>query len=256
MARSLEGNWREDVVFELRQAVEQYQFAQRQMQGCDEQLKQYLSALPSALPRPRRKEEGGSGSDSETARPAKKATRGNAPSFDVRGELQRIAGVDLTSIEGINVMTAQTILSEVGVDLSRFASENHFVSWLGLTPSHDISGGKVIGRGRRKVQNRVAMSLRMAASTLRNSPSYLGARYRYLCRKLPSKASAVKAMARYLGILVYRMLTKGPEWVDRGAAAYEQKRGDAELASLSKRAAAKGYGLVPKAGFQPSAIQV
>jgi len=83
--------------------------------------------------------------------------------------------VDLTSIDGIDVMTAQTILSELGTDLSAFPTENHFASWLGLTPSKDISGGKVIGRSRRTVQNRVATSLRMAASTLLNSKSYTSA---------------------------------------------------------------------------------
>ena len=169
----------------------------------------------------------------------------STPAFDLKAELHRIAGVDLTTIDGIDVMTTQTILSEVGPDLSAFPDEDHFASWMGLTPSKNISGGKVIGWGHRKVQNRVAMSLRMAATTLRNSRSYLGARYRYLCHKLPSKAAAVKAMARHLAILVYRMLTKGQAWVDRGAERFEQRREKLDVASLTKRAAAQGFRLVP-----------
>lgn len=210
IARSLEGNWREDVLFELPQSVEQYQFAHRQMQACDQQVEKYLRALPSRRLEDQLVDQPVS-SNRKSARVRK--PKGNAPAFDLQSALQRIAGVDLTSIEGIDVMTAQTILAEIGTDLRAFPDENHFASWLG--PSKDISGGKVIGSARRKVQNRVAMSLRMAASTLRKSQSYLGARYRYFCRKLPSKAAAVKATARHLAVLVYRLLTQGPAWVDR-----------------------------------------
>jgi transposase len=242
VARSLEGNWREDVLFELQQAVDQYQFARQQMQQCDEQLEKYLRALPTRSLEQKLAE--------QPALPEEKSKRvrkpkGNAPAFDLKSALRRIAGVDLTSIEGIDVMTAQTILAEIGTDLRAFPDERHFASWLGLSPSKDISGGKVIGSGRRKVQNRVAMSLRMAASTLRESQSYLGARYRYLCRKLPSKAAAVKAIARHLAVLVFRLLTKGQAWVDRGAARFEQRREELDLSGLTKRAAAKGFKLVP-----------
>ena len=162
--------------------------------------------------------------------------------------LKRIAGVDLTSIDRVDVMTAQTILAEVGTDLRAFPDENHFASWLGLSPSKDISGGKVIRSSRRKVQNRVAMSLRMAASTLRESKSYLGDRYRYLCRKLPSKTAAVKAMAPHLAVLVYRLLTKGQAWVDRGAERFQQQREEMEMAGVKRRAAAQGFRLVPLVG--------
>jgi transposase len=153
--------------------------------------------------------------------------------------------VDLTSIDGIEVITAQTIISEIGTDMSAFPTENRFASWLGLTPSKDISGGRIIGPGKRRVQNRVAMAFRMAATTLLNSKSYLGGRYRHLRKPLPSHAAAVKAMARYLAVLVYRLLTHGQAWVDRGAARFEQKRSEWEMASLSAKARAKGFKLVP-----------
>lgn len=244
VARSLEGNWREDVLFELRQSVDSYDFAHRQMQECDRQLEGYLASLPTRrieIPSPAAT---AAAAPAEPGKRKKKKTR-HAPAMDLQGELKRIAGVDLTSIDGINVLTAQTILSETGADLSAFPSENHFTSWLGLTPAKDISGGRVIGPGRRKVQNRIAVALRNAATTLLRSPSYLGARYRHLRNRLPSKAGAVKAMARYLGLLVYRMLTKGQLWVDRGAAIFEQKRERRELEALTKRAALQGFQLVP-----------
>ncbi|SRR3989442_120330 len=244
VARSLEGNWREDVLFELQQAVDSYQFAHRQMRECDRKLDRYLASLPTrvmAVP--------GQAARPQAAAPKKakktKKPKGNAPALDLQEELKRICGVDLTSIDGIHVMTAQTILSEIGTDMSAFQTENHFASWLGLTPSKDISGGKVIGPGRRKVQNRVAMALRMAATTLLRSASYLGGRYRHLRKQLPSKAAAVKAMARHLAVLVYRMLTKGEAWVDRGATKFEQKRTELELAYLKSKALAKGFQLTP-----------
>jgi transposase len=240
VARSLEGNWREDVVFELQQAVEAFAFAHEQMSGCDRRLKIYLNALPArspeAAPAPAR---------SKTQRKVK--PKGNAPAFDLKTELTRIAGVDLTTIDGIDVMTAQTILAEVGPDLSMFRNENHFASWLGLTPGKDVTGGKVIGRGRRKVKNRVAQALRMAASTLRKSKSYLGARYRHLCNRFDVKAAAVKAMARYLATLVYRLLTHGQAWVDQGALRFEHRQEQTELAKLTAKAAARGLKLVPVA---------
>jgi transposase len=242
VARSLEGNWREDVLFELQQAVDSYQFAHRQMQDCDEQLKKYLASLPTRtieMPPPLAQ---APGSAKKTKPRKKKKTTRNAPAeWDLQVELKRIFGVDLTSIDGINVMTAQTILSEIGTDLSAFPSENHFASWLGLTPSKDISGGKVIGRGQRKVQNRAAVGLRNAATTLLRSQTYLGGRYRHLRNRLPSHAAAVKAMARYLAVLIYRLLTKGPEWVDLGAAKFEEKRKHWEFEKLMSQAAAQGF---------------
>lgn len=252
VARSLEGNWRPDVLFELQQAVDSYQFAQRQMQECDAKLEAYLAMLPTrVIPVADQPDlqPAAVARETKTAKKPKKP-KGNAPALDLTAELKRISGVDLTSIDGIDVMTAQTILSELGTDLSSFPTENQFASWLGLTPSKDISGGKVIGRSRRTVQNRVATSLRMSASTLLNSKSYLGGRYRHLRKHLPSYAAAVKAMAHYLALLVYRMLTKGQAWVDRGAAKFEQKRAERELSSLKSKALAQGFKLIPIAEAQ------
>jgi transposase len=247
VALSLEGNWRADLLFELQQAVDSYDFAHLQMRECDRQLENFLASLPTrTLERPIQP----GGAPAATTQKAKKArkpkkARRNEPSLDLAAELKRICGVDLTSIDGIDVITAQTIISEIGTDVSGFKTEDHFASWLGLTPARDVTGGKVIGSGKRKVQNRVAMALRMAATTLLNSKSYLGGRYRHLRKQLPSHAAAIKAMARYLAVLVHRMLTHGQAWVDRGAAKFEQRRTELELASLNSKALAKGFKLVP-----------
>jgi transposase len=245
VAESLRGNWRDEMLFELGQARESYQFAQQQIQSCDRKLESYLKLLPTrqvevTLPP--------SGAPLATVVKARKAPRrkGNTPEIPgLSEELIRICGVDLITIDGIKVITAQTVLAEVGTDMSRFPEEGNFASWLGLAPSRDISGGKVIRVRRRKVLNRAAQALRMAATTLLNSKSYLGARYRHLLKQLPSKAAAVKAMARYLAILIFRLLTKGQAWVDQGAAKFEQKREERNLAALRARAQASGYKLVP-----------
>ena len=246
MAHSLEGNGREDVLFELQQAVDTYDFLQRPIAACDLQLQQYMAALPSReVPgAPRVASASAAVEAGPGPRKAKAKRRSkNAPSFDLATELRRTTGVDLLTIEGIHVMTAQTILSELGPDLSAFPTASDFTSWLGLAPWRNISGGKVISQRSRRVRNRVANALRMAAESLSHSDSYLGARYRHLRARLDG-LKAVKAMARYLACLVYRLLTKGQAWVDRGSAEYERKRKERERVALQRKAAQMGMRLV------------
>lgn len=243
LAHSLEGNWREEVLFELGQVVEAYDFYHRQIAACDVQLQMRLSALPNRQVGEDTEREASNERNCTPKRPSK-VTRKNQPQFDLRTELRRIFGVDLTRIDGIDVMTAQVILSELGPDLSAFPSEGDFSSWLELAPRRDITGGKVIRQKPRKSKNRVANALRMAAESLSRSDSYLGARYRRLRARLEGQ-QAVKAMARFLACLVYRLLTKGQEYVDRGAAYFEKKRSDREITALQFKASQLGLKLVP-----------
>ena len=245
IARSLEGNWREDVLFELKQAVDAYDFVQKQMTECDKRLEKYMAALPSrVLPgSDTPKQEDGK----EKKKRKSKKPKGNHPHFDLKAELHRVNGVDLTTIEGIDIMIAQTIFSEIGTDVSRFKDEQHFVSWAGLTPNKDVSGGKVIRQSRKRVNNRVGNALRMAANSLHRSESYLGARFRKL-KARRGAAKTIKGTARYLGCLVYRVLTHGQEWVDRGAKEFEQKYRQRQINELMKKAAELGIPLaVPNA---------
>jgi hypothetical protein len=230
-------------LFELQQAVDSYHFAHRQIQECDEKLALYLVSLPTRIPDIPVRSEGAPESVVQKRKKARKP-RDNEPRMDMKVELRRICGVDLTSIDGVNVMTAFTVISEVGTDMSRFEDEDHFASWMGLAPSKDISSGKIVGRGKKKVKNRVAVVLRTAATSLLESDTHLGARYRHLRRQLPSFKAAVKAMARYLAVLIYRLLTHGEAWVDRGSAQFERRRLERELASLHSKAKAQGFNLV------------
>ncbi len=167
----------------------------------------------------------------------------NVPRFDLKAELRRVCGVDLTSIDGIDVMTAQTVVAELGTDFSRWKDEAHLTSWLGLAPCRDISGGKVLKQATLRVKNRVATSLRGAANALLHSDSYLGARFRSL-RTRRGAPKAIKAMARYLACIIYRMFTRGQAFVDRGVQEYENGRAQRELAALQFKAAARGFRLV------------
>ena len=251
IARSLEGNWQEDVLFELQQALDGYDFCQQQIGACDLRLQKYLAGLHS---RPRAQAQAtalatpATGQSAPKSRKKKvgKKPRKNQPQFDFEAELNRICGVNLKTLDGIDGMTMVTWVSEVGTDMSPWPSEDHLVSWMKLSPRRQVSGGKLIQHERNPVKNRVAEALRMAASTLAHSNSYLGARFRSLRGRLgPGKA--IKAMAAHLARLIYRMLTRGQDWVDRGAQQYETKRQARETHSLQRRAAAMGFRLVPVA---------
>jgi transposase len=245
IAHSLEGNWQPDLLFELQQVVDAYDFHRQQLVNIDKQLEQYMATLPSREPVGGVETDAGRLSTKQRKkRKANRKSKDNRPAFDLGAELTRLMGVDLRIIDGIDVMTAQTLYAELGADLSAWPTEEAFASWLELVPRNDISGGKVIKQKKRPSNNRVATALRNAAEALWRSDSYLGARYRHFTGRLEG-LKGVKAMAHYLARLVYRLLTKGQAWVDRGAAYYENKRHEREMVHLQKRAAAAGMKLVP-----------
>ena len=225
IARSLEGNWRPELLFVLRQQRDLYHEYQKRIGECDEVIQLHLRTLEDkAQP----------GNKPENPKRGKRAG-GNAPRFDLRGELYRITGVDLTRIDGIHVMIAQTILSEVGLDMSRWPTEAHFASWLGLCPDNKITGGKIYHRGSRHVENRAATALRMAATSLWRSKTYLGAKFKRLRTKLGAP-KAITAMAHHLARLVYRMLKYGQEYIDKGMEYYQQRYQSQQIKWLEKKA--------------------
>jgi transposase len=235
IARSLEGNWEEDHLFVLQQEQDGYEFCQKQMAECDQRLEQYLKqredrSAGANLPEERRKER-------------LKKKKGNKPQFDLRTGLFRMSGTDLTRIDGIDVMTAMTILSEAGSDMSKWETEDHFVSWLRLCPDNRISGDKIIGKGRLSTNNRVSIALKMAANTLRTSKTYLGAQFRRLRSRLDTPV-AIKAMAAKLARLVYRILRYGMKYVDQGAAFYEAQHRQLQIKHLKSKAAKLGFHLI------------
>jgi transposase len=155
-----------------------------------------------------------------------------------------MTGTDLTRIDGIDVITATTVISEAGYDMGKWKTENHFVSWLRLCPDNRISGNKVIGKGRLPTNNPISIALKMAASTLRESKTYLGAQFRRLRTRLGAPI-AIKAMAAKLARLVYRMLRYGMKYVDQGAAFYELRHRELQIKRLKSKAEKLGYRVTP-----------
>lgn len=231
IAKSLLGNWREEHLLSLRQAVELYDAYQLRLAECDAYIESKLIELARYTGEPQ-----------STQR--KKSRPKNAPAFDVRGALFRLCGVDLTRIDGIEVSTAMKVMAEIGNDLSKFKSVKHFCSWLGLCPGTKISGGKILSGKGKRCANRATQAFKMAAVSLLRSQSALGAYYRRLCGRM-DKSKAVKAAAHKLARLVYTLLTKGEEYVDQGQAHYEQKHQERVLANLQRKAAILGYQIVP-----------
>jgi transposase len=185
---------------------------------------------------------------SKTSRSRKpRKPKGNQPAFDLEAELERILSVNATTIDDINVMTVQTVLAEVGPDLSAWKTEAHWSSWLNLAPKRDVSGGRVVRYVREHRTNRVGNAFRMAAQTLLHSHSYLGSRCRYLRAAKLGGQKAVKAMARVLACLYYRLVTIGQRWVDQGIEGFNRRSEQRELALLQRKAHKHGMQLVPTA---------
>ena len=206
---SLQGNWRTEHLFALRVALATFDFCAQQLQQCEQEIERAMQALQKY--------------SGEPDKGKKRSRAKNAPKFDVREHLFKMCGVDLTRINGIDVSTAMTIISEVGTDMSRFPSDKQFASWLGLCPGTYISGGKSLGSATKHSANRATQAFKQAAAALRTSQSALGAYFRRLCGRM-DKAKAVTAAAHKLARLVYAMLTKGQEYVVGPAESVSRQR--------------------------------
>jgi len=228
IAKSLQGNWRTEHLFALRQALAAFDFIGTQLAECDRAIEQQLQALHAH--------------DGEPAKGKKRSLARNAPKFDLRTSLFRMCGVDLTRIDGINVTTVLAVISETGTDMSRFPTIKHFTSWLTLCPGTRITGGKVIGGKTKRSANRAAQALRLAAAALRTSQSALGAYFRRMCSRM-DKPKAITAAAHKLARLIYTMLTKGEEYTDQGQDYYEERYRQRVLQQLTRRAEKMGMKL-------------
>ena len=230
IAKSLQGTWRVEHLFALKQALDAFDFCGTQLAECDAQVQAQLQALHVR--------------EDEPTKGKKRGRARNAPKFDLRTQLFQMCGVDLTRIDGVDVTTALVVVSEVGADMGKFPSDKHFASWLGLCPGTKITGGKVMSGKTKRCANRAAQALRLAAAALRSSQSALGAYYRRMCARM-DKPKAVTAAAHKLARLIYAMLTHGQEYTDRGQDYFEERYRQRVLHNLAQRAKAMGMQLVP-----------
>jgi len=231
IAEALRGNYRPEHVFALAQALESYDFLHGQMERCDYEIQQCMSGIASKTSPP--------------TEPAQKKRRWrNDPHFNLRAELHRISGVDLTRIESIDAVTAQTVVSECGTDMTRFPSEKNFASWLCVCPNNTITGGRIRSRRTRRVsRHRAADALRRAAQALHHSKSALGAEYRRKRARLGAP-KAITAMAHKLARLIYRLLKHGEAYVSEGLEQYEARHQELQLRGLRHHARSLGYQLL------------
>ena len=228
VARALEGHYREEHLFTLQQAVELVEFYQQQMTACDRQIEACLQQFEEK--------------SSETPMTTRRRKRRRGIAFDARSYLYRMTGIDLTQIDSIEGNTALTVISEIGLDMSRWPTEKHFGSWLGLAPGSKVSGGKRLSGRTKPSANRAAAALRLAAQSLNQSQSALGAYFRRLKARLGAP-KALTAAAYKLARIVYRMLKYGAGYVDQGEAVYEGRYRDRLLRNLKRRAAELGFQL-------------
>lgn len=230
IAKSLHGNWRKEHLFALEQAVEAFNFYQKQIGVCDQKIEQHLSSFD----------------DRSAGRPLAKTRRltgRNKLAFDAQEHLYQMTGVDLTRVDGLNTLSALQIIGEIGLDMSRWPTEKHFASWLGLSPGSKISGGKVLSSKTKQCSNRAAHYLRLAAYSLHRSSSAIGAFFRRKKAQL-GPAKAITATAHKLARIIYNMLKHGTAYEDLGQDYYETRYKQRVLQNLKRRAKQFGCQLV------------
>jgi transposase len=231
IAKSLEGNWRAEHLFALRQAVTLYDTYTEQLAACDGEIEAHLQTLPDR-----------SGGQQPPAPARKPTTNRSLPAFDARSELYRMAGVDLTRIDGIAATTALGLVAELGVDMSPWPTVGHFCSWLALCPGNKTSGGKRLSGRTRRSSNRAKALFRLAARSLQHSQSALGAFHRRMKARLGAP-KAIIATAHKLARIFYNMLKHGTEYFDVGVEYYEKRYRERLVQGLKHRARALGYEL-------------
>jgi len=233
IAKSLVGNYREEHLFALQQAVTLYDTYQAQIAAVDLRIEAYLACLERVTddrppPAPKRRQ----------------SPKHNQPRFDARTYLYQLTGVDLTRIDGIEAGSALALLSEIETEMTRWKTANHFVSWLGICPGTKVSGGRVLSSKTKPTATRAAAILRNAAASLHHSQSALGAYYRRMAARI-GKMQAVTATAHKLARIVYSLLRYGTEYSDAGQDYYERQYQERVMRNLRQRAKALGFELVP-----------
>jgi transposase len=244
MEAALLGDWREEHLFVLRQALETYRALHRQMEECDAALARVLERVevnPSGVPPEERPRNPKAATDPKPRR--KKKHAGNAPRQDLSAALTRICGVDLTRVVGFNVLSVLILISEIGVDMSRWPNAKAFCAWLGLCPGNKISGGKVLSSRTARVVNRVGILLRTLAPTIGRTEGWLGVYHRRMKGRL-GPAAANTATARKLATLVYHLLKYKEEYIEVDRAAYEEKFRRSRLVRLRKQAQELGFEII------------
>lgn len=250
MEAALKGDWREEHLFVLKQSLAGYRALQAQIAECDVAMEKALERVavnPSAVPEVDRPTNPVAVVPTGEKKKPKKRTRGNAPRQDLTAQLQRVCGVDLTRVVGFNLLSVLILISEIGVDMSRWPNAKAFCAWLGLCPGNKISGGKVLSSRTARVVNRAAILLRTLAPTLARTDTWLGSFHRRMKARL-GPAAANTATARKLATIIYHLLKYKEEYIDVDRHVYEEKFRRYRVGRLRKQAAELGFEIVELKG--------
>ena len=232
--KSLVGNYKPEHLFKLRQELTLYDKFQEMLAECDQVIEQCLCCFEEKI--------------DMTVKPLapkkKKKRRKNELYFDARGYLYKIIGVDVTMIDGLDSYSVLKLIGETGLDMHRWPTANHFSSWLGLAPGTKISGGVRLSGKTKPSANRAAEVFRVAAFTLSNSHSALGAFFRRLRTRLGAP-KAITATAHKIARLFYTMIRFGKDYEDTGAAFYEEQYRARIIKNIQHKAQKFGFSLVP-----------
>jgi transposase len=247
MEAALTGSYDEEQLFVLRQSLESWQFYQKQMGQCDERIQQALAAIPKVAPAPKppgaAKPVPADASATATKRRKRPFEGNNSPRIDFTQTLVRLCGTDLMKVCGLNLLSVLMLIGEIGVDMRPWRSQRAFCSWLGLCPGAKISGGKVLSRRTRKVNNRAATILRLAAWAAGKTDTWMGRFYRRI-KARRGAPKAVTATARKLACVIYHLLKYQEEFVLLNTEVYEAKAKRHRVSRLQKEAQALGFELV------------
>lgn len=255
--KALQGNWREEYIFELTLAYNTYQYFNAQIALCEKKINEVLSMIKENVPQivsvsPKISSQKGIEQIAKQKKPAKRAPKESGVSFSSVELLISKAKVDLTAIPGISEAIFMMLIAEFGLNMDKFPTVKHFVSWLGLCPSNKISGNRVLSSKTKPSSNRAAYAFRLAAFSLFRSDTYLGGFFRKQRAKLGTP-KAITATAHKIARIVYVMLKYGISYQEHGANYYEENHKKRVLNGLGKKAAALGYQLTPVTINAPTA---
>lgn len=236
IVKSLQGDYRDEHLFTLKQALQSYRHYRQMILECDSEIEKHIRDFESRIDLEQ--------NPPPPSRSTNKTPRGNEPNFDFRSHLYRILGTDITQIDGISVLTAHVIFSEIGPDVSKFPSANHFCSWLGLCPNNKISGGRILSSKTRPGSGRVAQALRLAAQALWKSQSYLGHYYRRM-RARHGTPKAITATAHKLARIVFHLIKTGRTYDETVFAAQENLHKQRMERNIRRQPKSLGFQLLP-----------
>ena len=233
IVKALTGTYRSEHVFALRQAVEGFEFYTQQLATCDTEIESHYAVfqpqvdlVEQPLPNTKRRQ------------------RPHHPAFDLHTCLYQTIGVDLTAVDGIDVLLAQDILAEIGTDMSKWKTEKHFASWLGLAPNNRSSAGKVKSRRTKETSNRASTAFRLAAWSASRTKTPIAIFYQRIKAKHGAPV-AITATAHKIARIVYYMLKNRTPFADSGVEAYREQQRQRSLRSLQRLAKTLGFQIVP-----------